>query len=267
VDGQVFIQPPQGEFTDVYFVAGRVVSEDGRPVNHALIEVVVTGVRGVRVEPVTVQSDCHGDFGAVFNALGAMEGRPKVTARLQAEPDRNVTAAEETQDADTFHRRNNFVFENPGEWERGCGDVHTYWDTRVTAWGRVVEGVPGYEENGETFHARAVEGKQVNLSVTTDGRTHGPPRGSPPTVTDERGDFKYSFTFGRALDSGTLHLNVGGEWQNATIDPVTRIAFFNVNVGDDPPAVQGFLTPAASIVAALTAVAAAALLVGQRREP
>lgn len=256
VAGQVVKQPVKGNFEHLFMVNGRVVSQDGWPMDRVNVSILITGLDGVQVEPLVVPTDCHGDFSAYFR-LGTLVGNAKVTVTIKDDDTVDVPNERQTQKLDKFFRRNDFVFTVPMDWPYGCqgpaGSPREYWPTRMTVWGRVVEGVEEHVVNGTTLESRPVQYWPLNLTITTHDRTWPPDSVQP---TDPRGDFKYSWTFDDNLTEGHVDVEILGQKARAEVDPVTRIAFFKLNTGEP----SSMSTPAPGLLLAVGALAIAAAL-------
>lgn len=254
--------PPRGAgFEHLYWVDGRVVDKEGWPASSLDVVVSVSNVKGVRVEPVRTTTNCNGDFGVWF-PIGTLDGRGKVRVEVAEDDNEGVEPVSQTQDLDRFFRRNDFVLKLEEEWPFSCGQARSYWPGRITAWGRVVEGVEPHDANGTHLDARAIQYWPLDLIVITNESVFPPDSVQP---TDEFGDFQYSWTFNNSVEKATVAIRVKGVKQNITIDPLTRVAYFKINVGQPPTLESLDETPGAALGLALAAVAAVALATARRR--
>lgn len=257
------INPIQGDYTDTYVFYGRAIDSAGQPVVYGTIEVSIEAP-DVKATTTRVGTDCNGFFIGYFT-IKSVDPRGKLTATL-AGP--NGTATEE-HGLDPFFRRSDFKLSYPGVWSGlPCQDnIRPPWEGRITVAGRLLVRVPPTEINGVTYNARPYGGYVRLAYVTQDGHRFCPPSAKDPAAcdpvpVDERGDFRYSWTFENPLNAtGHVEIATGNATFNVTTDPMMRIAFAEIETtGQGAPPIQ---TPGPALVVGLAAVALAAL--GARR--
>lgn len=254
---QVIGRPIKGGFEEIFMVNGRVVDENGWPVNQALLTVHVTGLKGIHVPPFQVGTNCNGDFTGYIDLRDIPDTRGKVRVTLEA-PEEELPGFEPVsveQPVDTLYRRNDFVLKLPFSWPSDCMEARGYWMGRVTVWGRAVHGVGTHDLNGTTLFADPVQywPVDINVSVEEGGRVWPPDSVIP---TDERGDFKYSYTFDENVTQAHVIIRVKDTViTRADYDPLARVAFVKINTGVDPPRDTPAPGPLLALAAGLIALA------------
>lgn len=230
-------RPVQGAYDEVYVVTGRVIDSEGMPAAGAKL-LVHLEQRGIRALPLEALANCYGDYITSFN-LRDVQPDGKVTVSLQeGQP---AAGAKASAKLDSFYRRTDVDIQLPARWDGECPDMGDTWIGRVSIAGRVVQRTEPFEVDGITFHAEPYYGAVDMLYHDPSGQMHCPPTGAPGEcerlATDERGDFRYSFTFPGHKDAeGRIELRVDGRHWNATVDPEFRIARFHVDAtGQGPP--------------------------------
>ncbi len=257
---QVLRRPLLGDFEDIYLVTGRVVDREGWPVNQAILTVSVDNLEGIRVEDTKIGTDCRGDFIAYFDLKTIPRGRGRVTVSVDR-PDglAGFQPTSRTQDVDVVFRRNDFSIVLAFDWPSTCpaeNNARTYWHGLASVRGRVVEGhAKAFDVNGSSVYARPVPYWPVDMNVTVnrDGM-RWPPDSTIPT--DERGDFLYSWTFDDNVTVASIEVVVKGVRTRVDVDPVARVAFVKLNLGETPD--LGTPAAGAAIVAIAIVVAAVA---------
>lgn len=259
---QTPIEPVRGAFTDVYVITGRAVDARGEPVAGADL-VVELDQPGVRAAPLHATTNCKGDFITSFD-LRNVTSRGKVTLTLRGRD--GVADATTTQALDPFFRRTDAILTLPGEWTYRCAPKEDVWPIALSVAGRIVNRTDPYEEKGATFHARPWDGQARLRFTDADGEVSCPPaQNAPPGVcdfllVDERGDFRYTFTFDRPVPAnGTMHVVLGDDVHSLPVDPATRLATFRIEatgrgappVGGDAPGPAFALLVLATLGAAL----------------
>jgi hypothetical protein len=165
-------------------------------------------------------------------------------------------------------RRTDTSVRLPYRWAFICpDDKNPPFSNVISVAGRVLNRSAPYELEGFTFHAKAYEGPIALAWRDTQGFTYCPPSNTgtcDTTYTDERGDFKYTWTFPEpVIAGGVIHVIVDGKTFNVTVDSTTRIAVHHIDLsGLGAPAAE---TPGPAFVfvlavCVLAAVAARRLL-------
>lgn len=259
VAAQTQVNPVVGQYGDSYYVAGRIVDPSGRPVVGADL-VVEVEQRGVEAKPFRSTTSCFGDFIFTFN-FGDVDrtGRVRVTlvGAAAGVPDQTVEAR-----LDPFLRRSDLRMQSAAAWPQECSET-ALWPGRITAVGRIVNRTEPYEgPDGVLLDARPYSG-YIRLRLhSTDGRVDCPPsqRGSDVCdllPVDERGDFRYSFIFpdGKPAE-GKLEVVVGDQHHNVTVDPLTRMGVFHIELsGQGAPERRDSPAPGLGLVLATVALA------------
>lgn len=265
---QTVINPVQGSYESIYVLAGRVVDAEGAPAAGAILVIDVEG-RGVKAEPFRARANCFGDFIATFN-IGFID--PTTVAKVRVIPkDPNATSPTDTVKLDPFFRRSDMLFELPGFWPSECPEQTENWPGRLSVTGRVINRTAEYEANGTTFHAKPYRAALLVWYVDPDGFKFCPPAvngGCDAVYTDERGDFRYSFTFPEVKPSrGHFEIHIDDKVFNTTVDPDGRLGVAMIETtGQGRPTLDtpapGFL---AMLVGALVVAVASRSVLGRHR--
>jgi hypothetical protein len=262
------VQPVTGAFEDVYLVTGRVVDSRGEPVAGADLTVGLSQT-GVRAAPLRAVTNCKGDFITSFNLRApTVEGSVSVTVRgRDGVPDASATAR-----FDPFFRRNDLVVRLEGPSDYRCAPSDDVWPIAVSVTGRVVNRTDPRERDGVTYESEPFRGQVRLRFVDANGTTHCPPAANaPPGVcdflyVDERGDFRYTFTFPGPVDAnGTMALVVGNKTYPAQVDPLTRQAVLLVETTGRGAPVPASPAPGPGLLPLALAVLGAALLARRLR--
>lgn len=265
---QTHVNPIEGSYADVYLVSGRIVDASGLPVAGATLRVEVDQ-EGVRAAPFEAKTSCFGDF--IFTLkIGTVlpDGRFKLTL-LGAEG--GVEDLEHVERFDPFFRRSDVLLRSQGTWRLECPDQGMHWPGRLSVTGRIVNRTDPYEVNGTTLDARPYVGYARIFYYDGSGGRRCPPSLQEglcdPIPVDERGDFRYSFTYPGAVPAqGRMELHVDNRTYNASIDPVQRIAIFELELSGrgapDPRDAPGL--PVLAVLAALGALAAVRNVLGRK---
>jgi hypothetical protein len=266
---QQLIQPITGSFEDVYLVAGRVVDARGEPAAGAQLTVELSQP-GVRAAPLKAVANCKGDFITSFTLRAPTpQGSVAVTAHgRDGVPDAKATAR-----FDPFFRRNDLDLRLEGPWEYRCSGADDVWPLAVSVTGRIVNRTDPREREGATYEAEPYRGQARLRFTDANGTTHCPPAANaPPGVcdflyVDERGDFRYTFTFpGNVEASGTMTVLLGNQSFAAQVDPLMRQAVLLVEAtGRGAPAPPANAPGPGVLPLALAALAAALLARRLRR--
>ncbi|MEA3201497.1 MAG: hypothetical protein QOE90_2925 [Thermoplasmata archaeon] len=260
---QNLIAPITGDFGSTYLVYGRAIDADGKPIVNGAINATLSAPN-VIASPTTFGTDCYGFFIGSFNLHDA-DPRGAITVTLEG-PGGKATA---THDLDPFYRRTDFTLVYPATWHGApCTDrLQPIWEGRVSVSGRLVERVPAYSENGATLNAKPHLTYLHLTWVDAHGDRICPPQGDAannvcePIPTDERGDFRYSWTFNESVDpSGHVEVGWGNGTANLTIDPKARMAFGEIEVTGQGPAPIARVSPLPPAPLAIAAVALGALV-------
>lgn len=263
VAAQQLTQPVTGAFEDVYLVSGRVLDSRGEPAAGAEL-IVELSQPGIRAAPLKATANCKGDFITSFTLRApTSQGSVTVTARgRDGVPDAKASAT-----FDPFFRRNDLVVRLEGPWEYRCTGADDVWPLAVSVTGRIVNRTEPHERDGVTYGSEAFHGI-VRLRFTDrNGTTHCPPAANaPPGVcdflyVDERGDFRYTFTFPSPIEAnGTMALLIGNQSFPAPVDPFTRQAVILAEAtGRGPPAPSAPAPGPGPLPLALAALATALL--------
>lgn len=272
VEAQTQVNPVVGRYEDSYYVSGRIIDPNGRPVVNAHLEVEVVQ-RGVTAAPFRSVTNCFGDFIFTFT-IGDVDrsGRVRITLLGEAAgvPDQTVEAQ-----LDPFFRRSDIVIDAAAPWPKECTET-AFWDGRITATGRIVNRTDPYESfDGVVLEARPYVGYVRVRLHSPDGKIDCPPSQQSADEcdfisVDQRGDFRYSFVFpGGKRPEGFLEVVVDDKHYNVTVDPRTRMATFHIELtgagapvrNDTPaPTALGLLT-----ALVLVAVASRNVLIRHRR--
>lgn len=261
---QTFAQPISGAYADVYVVAGRVVDHEGYPAAGADL-VISLSQRGVTAKPLQAKTNCYGDFITAFT-LRQPERHGSVRVELP-HADETKRASNESR-LDPFFRRSDLTLQLPYRWEFICPQESQHWLGRVTGSGRILNRTASYEVNGTTLDAKPVEGYLRMRLFDVQDRVFCPPtfdgQQCEPIPIDERGDFRYSWTFPEGFDPRGARVQVilGEKTWNATVNPVTRLATFQIEVSGQGPAKNE--SPAAPVAVALLALVGLALVLRRR---
>lgn len=265
--------PVEGAYEDIYVVTGRIVDETGFPAANANI-VIRIDQQGVKAEPLIAKTECYGTFIAYFKIH---EVRRDGKLRIGVfDPDGNSTGAT-VVNMDPFYRRSDVNVKLDKAWPGGCPEAIDVWEKRVTATGRILTRTDRYDKDGAVLDARPYN-ESIRIRFW-DTATHYycPPSLEDPTgcnplsgQTDERGDFRYSWTIDRVVNLTAaskleviLHANTTSEKSyNFTVDPTFRLAVAHVEAsGKGAPKP----TPAPGVAALLGAAALVALAAAGRR--
>ena len=256
--------PVTGAFEDVYVVAGRAVDSRGEPVAGAQLTVELAQ-EGVRAAPLKATTSCKGDFITSFSLKApTAQGRVSVTVHARD----GGTDGRATGSFDPFFRRTDLVVQLKEPWAYRCAPKDDVWPVAVSVTGRVVNRTEPYEKAGVTYEARPYPGPLRLRYVDGNGTLHCPPPGAnaPPgtcdfLAIDERGDFRYTFTFPAPVDAnGTVTVLVGETPHSLKVDPLTRQAVLLIEAtGRGPPAPPAPAPGPGPLLVALAAAAAALL--------
>lgn len=262
---QTFSNPIEGAYADVYVVTGRIVDSEGNPAAGAEL-LVELSQRGVDAKPLRARANCYGDYITAFN-LKAPEATGSVRVTVKGKDGGEDVSA--SVKLDPFYRRSDQNVRIPYRWEYVCTEEKSFWPGRISVTGRVVNRTEPYDHEGTTLHAKPGVGYVRVRFIDSLGRTFCPPAQDPsqcqPIPIDERGDFRYSFTFSETIDpKGSIEILFGEKRWNQTIDADFRIATHKIELsGQGPP--QTKPTPPAAFLPALAVVALAALALRRRR--
>lgn len=261
VAAQTAINPIEGPYEENYIVTGRILDKNGNPASGARLSVTIVQ-QGVRASDEPATANCKGDFIVAFRGLHEVSPRGQTKVTLLANP----LGAEVVAHAalDPFVRRTDMRMDVPYAWTYVCAEEkNPPFDTVISVTGRVLNRTDPYKAEGVTYHARAYKGPVALAWMASDGSFVCPPAttgGCDTTYTDERGDFRYTWTFQQpVIPGGHVSVFVGGKVFNATVDPTSRLAVHHIELsGQGPPATER--TPGAGALFALAAVAVAALV-------
>lgn len=260
---QQLINPIQGKYEDVYLVAGRAIDKDGRPVVRGAVTVDLDAP-GVPPTPLELGTDCYGLFLGYYTLKDVPKGRIHATVK-GSEGEATATA-----ELDGFFRRSDLKVQYPGHDRGVCSDTQQVnASQRISVSGRILERVDPYDAGGRKLEARPFAGYVRVALVYNDTRQRFCPPAEnggdlcDPVPVDERGDFRYSWTFNKDIDprGGHVELTAGNRTWNLTLDSQYRIAFAEVESTGRGPPVAATPGPAPILVVALVALAA----VGARR--
>ena len=257
------VQPVQGAFEDVYVVAGRVVDERGYPVAGAELTVELAQP-GIRAAPLKAPTNCKGDFITSFN-LKAPTTKGSVTVTVKGRD--GVPDAKATERFDPFFRRTDMVIQIAGVSDYRCAPNEDVWPIAVSVTGRIVNRTDPREVDGVTYEAVPYAGQARLRYTDANGTTHCPPAANAPPGAcdflrvDERGDFRYTFTFPEPVDAnGTMAVVIGDVAHAGKVDWLTRQAVLHVEATGRGAPVAATETPGpAPVLVALAAVGAALL--------
>lgn len=262
---QTVTNPVEGEYDEIYVLTGRVVDSNGEPAAGAILDVDVEQ-RDVEAAPFPVRANCFGDFIATFN-IRYIDATGRAIVRLRG-ADGGVPAQEQTVRLDSFFRRSDLVLQTEAPWKKECAeDRSSAWPGRLSVAGRILNRTESYEIDGTRYDAKPYVGRVEVWYVNPEGFRFCPPTlqgvGCENLATDERGDFRYSFTFPDPTPAeGVMQIVVDGKTYNATVDPVGRIAFHHVELSGQGAPVRGMPFPGvgAMTFAFLAAVALRSVL-------
>ncbi|GEM_PF-3887641 len=251
------INPIQGAYGEVYVIAGRALDADGNPIVRGTVTASLDSP-GVQATPLSIGTDCYGTFFGYYT-LHAVNPKGSITVAIKG-PDGEGS---QSKGLDPFFRRSDFLLRYPGHTQGACPDAQpTPWGSRATVSGRLLERVPSYDPGTGSLDARPFQGYVRLALVLKDGSRFCPPSQQGATLcepipVDERGDFRYSWTFNDAFNAtGHVEVVAGNRTFNETLDPVYRIAWADEETtGQGPPAPAPTPLPP---VLALAAVAVAA---------
>ena len=264
---QTPIQPVTGAYEDVYVVMGRAVDSRGEPASGAELTLTLSQP-GVRAEPLRATANCKGDFITSFNLRKATaEGSVTITLHGRG----NASGATVTERFDPFFRRTDALVRLPGPWEYRCSEKEDVWPVALTVTGRIVNRTDPWEKDGVTYDGRPYSGQARLRFLAPDGTVSCPPpaNGAPGVCdflyVDERGDFRYTFTFGGPVEAkGTMTVTLGGQTWSADVDPVTRQAVLLIEATGRGVPVPPAETPGPGPLLLAFAAVAAALLARRR---
>ncbi|HVL49435.1 MAG TPA: hypothetical protein VM889_12820 [Candidatus Thermoplasmatota archaeon] len=247
---QTIVRPPSGAWHDLYFVSGRVVDAQGLPaVNQKAV--ISFDVAGATVKPLTTTITCAGDFTATFPIRDVRRGG---TVTLEIDGQRI------TQKVDTHLRRTDFEVELGRRVDNQCSQIFDVWHARFTVTGRVIESVAGHDVNGTRYFARPLPQRLMGVVILfPDGVNRPAPE---PIVTNEYGDYKYSFTFHDNFTIAKVVITIADKKYESFIDNRTRIAVANFDLGD--PSLDRSAIPMPGAALAGLALALAVGLGGRR---
>lgn len=255
---QTLTQPIEGDYDEVYVVAGRAIDSNGEPVAGGRLTVELD-MPGVQAAPVSASANCKGDFITYFT-LRRVDARGSVSVTLQGD---NGSATQRAS-LDPFFRRSDLVVELGEPWGRRCDAKQDVWEISASVAARVLNRTEPYEVEGVAYEARPYDGflrlrwRMPDGSLVCPPLPNGPPDACQPFKPDERGDIRYTFTMDRELEAGgtmTLVLEDGRGF-NLTVDPRTRLAtgLLEASGQGAPPPVRATPAPGAPALLALVAL-------------
>lgn len=252
--------PISGGYEDVYIIAGRVVDGVGQPVAGGDLRLELDQ-ENVRAEPLRAKTNCYGDFITSFN-LRHVDPRGEV--RIAVLDQGGAEIADTTLSLNPILRRSDATLRIDGEWGYRCPENSDLWPGRVSVTGRIVNRTEPYEQDGVTYDAKPYHGLLRLTYVDENGQMHCPPAQvadkCEPLATDERGDFRYSYTFAETVPgTGTMQILVGDQAFNATVEPGARIAVFHVDLSGSGVEPERSAMPDLAPLAGVLAVVGAAL--------
>ncbi len=258
---QSLINPVRGDFASTYLIYGRAIDAQGKPVVYGTVNATLAQ-EGVQPTSTPIGTDCYGFFIGYFT-IGNVDPHGTLTVTLEGP----AGQATDKHGLDPFYRRSDFTLTYPGAWQGpACRDkVVPLWEGRVSVSGRLVERVAPYTENGATLTSRAHPSYLRLTWVDQHGVRACPPQGDDPRVcetipTDERGDFRYSWTYNESIEPiGHVEVDWGNATTNLTMDPKMRIAFGEIEVNGQGPAPVGKPAPIPSAPLATLALVGTAL--------
>ena len=223
---QTLAAPIQGNYDEVYVIAGRAIDKDGFPLSGGNVTIEIPGAA-----PLRAGLNCKGDFLASF-PIRHVEADQVGRVRLHALTEGDDDVAEFK--LDPFYRRNDVTLRLDGAWMKVCAREQNVWDVSASIAIRVLNRTEPYQAGGETFHARPYAGL-VDLYFEAPGgnRVCAPhPQIQREGVCerfipDVRGDVRYTFTLDQPFPGGgrievtyadnkTLFLDVDAETRIVT---------------------------------------------------
>lgn len=269
---QTMAQPVRGTYQDIYVISGRAIDSEGNPVAGGKLTITLDQP-GVRAEPLSAVANCKGDFITYFTLRDI---RHDGKARIVLQDKDGGAGDEETVELDPFFRRSDAILRLPTVWGSRCSEKEDVWPVSVSVAARILNRTEEYMSGGQSYHARPYDGIIRLRYETADGQVicpplpNGPPDACETFITDERGDFRYTFTLDDTVDPrGTMSILLGDASFNATVDPETRIAVLYIEAtgqGAPTPIKPAPGAPLGALLAGLVAVALLARRFGADRK-
>lgn len=258
---QTTANPVQGPFTERYVVAGRIIDHDGNPYAGGTITVSLSGA-GLQGKPTLAKTNCFGDYITFFDIADVHPGDSVVVV---AQHEDGTEGARATTHLDPFFRRTDLNLRLDNAWLRFCEDS-ALWPGRVTVTGRIVNRTEPYRLNNISYDARPFAGEIKLLWRPRAESAICPPGAAGPGTceaiqVDERGDFRYSYTFGNQSVNATGFMEIvrGNVTFNVTVDPLYRIAVLHGDLSGrgppTPPRTPGIAPAALAALAGVVALA------------
>lgn len=264
VVAQSVTRPIEGDYDEVYIVAGRVTDAYGMPFAQASVEIEISSKK-FNVAPKQYGTDCYGEFTAYFNLPPIPPGAKVRVQALAKDAEGKLVPNGAAVSAllDPFFRRTDVNVTLAGLYEHRCDPQQWRWNSTVSVRARVLNKTAPYTAGDQTFEAEPYNSTIIRMRYTSPtGVVTCPPLATGGDrcnlfITDERGDVKYTWIFGDEVPSaGNVTIIL---WNNATytaaIHPMNRRAAMYIEAtgqGAPPiPLETPFLAPAAVVALAL----------------
>lgn len=265
--GQTRTRPIEGDYTDVYMIAGRVVDLHGMPFAEARVQIAITA-KGYNVPVQQAGTNCRGEFVSYFELPSVPPGaRVKVDALGPTGTSHGTAGAL----LDPFFRRTDLDLKLDGLYDHRCASLEGTWNNTISVRGRVLNKTVPYKDGNHTFEARPYGGIIRMRYTFPDGVVTCPPESTGGEIchlfiTDERGDVKYTWVFDKDVPAAgnASILLIDNSTFTEDVHPLTRQAvFFIEGTGQGAPPIPQE-TPFVG-VASLALALAVALALPRRR--
>lgn len=266
-EAQTLVSPVRGAFTEVYVIAGRAIDSRGEPAAGAQL-VVDLKQQGVRAEPLQATANCKGDF---ITSFTLRDVRASGSATVTVKGRDGSADGKATTSFDPFFRRSDVVVTLPGPWNYRCDEGQDVWPISLSVTGRIVNRTERYQDGVVSYDAKPFTGVArlrfvINGTLTCPPSATGPPGSCDYLHIDERGDFRYTFTFDRAVPpTGTMAVVIEDQVFSGEVDPKTRQAVLLIEATGQGRPAEDAPTPGPGALPVLACVALAALATRARR--
>lgn len=261
---QTTASPIEGDYAEVYVIAGRVLDSVGLPVAGGILSIELDQ-EGVKAAPLRAAANCKGDFITSFNLKHV---DPKGKAKITLYDASNKEAGTMSVPLDPFYRRSDAVVRYAKEWNNICTKETNVWNVSASVSVRLLNRTEPFQLGDETVYAKPYTGIIRLRYETPGGNTVCPPHPQDQTpgacetfITDARGDIRYTFTLDQDSPPGgrVEVLLQDGSALSVPISTETRLGvkYFEVT-GQGAPA-ELYETPGFGSFALLGLVALVAL--------